>query len=805
MAEEVYRIEIRIDDATGAGISSAQQRVTEFDRAVERTEQRMRRMERQRWRLLVSAIDQATPVIERINARAWSLARRGIALPVRVLDFATRPLRSILSMLTTGAGLLGAGAGAFAGVVWPLQVAGRLEQAEIGFRTFLGSAERATTFMRELQRFAAETPFEQAELLELATQLLPALGGNTQMVMRVLRAFGDAAALTGAGVNGMKLALLGFRQIAASGTLRMQELRQVTENLLVPIDLIRQELGLTPKQLQEIGEKGIPAQRAMEAILRALERPVARGGFAGGMAAQMRTLFGQLSMLRDNIIINFVQPWGVGLRAAIIPALQRLNEWFDRNREQVAAWGRALEAAGRRSAGAVVRAIEWIRGQMEALARDPAWQRADLFGRARILWERVVEAFDRWWESGGRDAVLERARRIGTAFGTALGAFLSSALGLVDPREAEAASPFVQAGSEAGRAFFEAFWRAFDADALARKAVDAFQGLAMRGLTIAPGGESPGVAGIAGALFDLWLLSHALRGARALGRGIRGGRSAWEWIRGFVRGAGGTRAAGAAAEAAAEATAAQAAGRVIMTPKGPLLGPSGQPLVIASQGVQAAEQAVARSASRAGRIAGAIERAGRWVSRVRVPVPRWLGGGLRGVGRAAPGVALVVGAVDILRARNAVERGAAIGGALGGWGGAAAGAAIGTAILPGVGTVAGAILGGLAGSAAGSRVGGAIGQAAAEPPRAAPPPAARPATMGVASPAGVTAEVGPVTVNLTVQVTGVSGQEVLAVIRSRASEVARELADEIARELEAQMRATWANRPVVRMAFVPGR
>src|SRR5215207_8155078 len=53
--------------------------------------------------------------------------------------------------------LIGAGAAAAA---YGLKVASSNEQARISFTTMLGSAEKANRFLRDLQQFAAETPFE---------------------------------------------------------------------------------------------------------------------------------------------------------------------------------------------------------------------------------------------------------------------------------------------------------------------------------------------------------------------------------------------------------------------------------------------------------------------------------------------------------------------------------------------------------------------------------------------------------------------------------------------------------------------
>jgi hypothetical protein len=94
------------------------------------------------------------------------------------------------------------------------------------------------------------------------------------------------------------------------------------------------------------------------------------------------------------------------------------------------------------------------------------------------------------------------------------------------------------------------------------------------------------------------------------------------------------------------------------------------------------------------------------------------GAALRGIGRVARPVGIVMDAIDLRSAYQAdggrigqnTGRAASgiVGGAAGGWGGAAAGAAIGTMIFPGVGTVIGGLIGGIGGAFAGDAAGKGI-------------------------------------------------------------------------------------------------
>jgi tape measure domain-containing protein len=477
--KEVYRIEIPVEvqDKTAQGLAPAQQRVSGFERVVERTRQALDRLNRGRWKLLLEALDKASPVIGKVLAGASKLAGGVWRVTLRAVDLVTSPIRAIMRLITGPLGLVGAAGGLYGGVLVPLQMADDLTRATRGFETFLGSAQKAKDFLAQLQQFGADTPLESDDITKMATQLLPAFNGNAEMVMRTLKAFGDAASLTGAGVDGMKLSLLGFRQISAIGTLTMEELRQVTENLQVPMTAIIEELGIAQKDLRNIGEKGIPASKAMEAILRALERPVSKGGFLGGMATMMDTLGGQWAMLRDTFKINVAQRWGKGLESGLLPFLKRLTAGFSANTETTKQWGDTLETIGRDASTWLVQRADMVHDALARAINSDEFRQADGFwAKFKIVWNKViVEPFDAWYRSGGQKWIEDKAGMVGKAFGGALGGFFASVLGLASGDAKD--NSFISAGTTAGKAFLGSFLDAFDAGRITGKLMEAFVNL----------------------------------------------------------------------------------------------------------------------------------------------------------------------------------------------------------------------------------------------------------------------------------------------------------------------------------------
>jgi len=99
-----------------------------------------------------------------------------------------------------GIGAVFGGAAAGAGL-FGLKTASSLEQAQIGFTTMLGSAEKAQTFIAQMTDFAKKTPFEFTDVQTAASQLL-AFGFASKDVLPTLTAVGDAAAGLGTGAEG---------------------------------------------------------------------------------------------------------------------------------------------------------------------------------------------------------------------------------------------------------------------------------------------------------------------------------------------------------------------------------------------------------------------------------------------------------------------------------------------------------------------------------------------------------------------------------------------------------------------------
>lgn len=111
---------------------------------------------------------------------------------------------------------------------YAVKAGGDLQNVQVAMTNLLGSAEKAETFIKSLQNFAAHTPFEFDDVTK-ASQKFLAFGFTAEQIIPTLTAVGDAAAGVGAGQEGVNRLTLALGQIAAKGRLTSEEMMQITE------------------------------------------------------------------------------------------------------------------------------------------------------------------------------------------------------------------------------------------------------------------------------------------------------------------------------------------------------------------------------------------------------------------------------------------------------------------------------------------------------------------------------------------------------------------------------------------------
>ena len=171
----------------------------------------------------------------------------------------------------------------------------QLEQTRVAFTSMLGSAAEANAMIANLQKFAAETPFEMPGVRDAAQQLL-AFGYDANEIIPTLTALGNAASGLGRGQDGFNHLAFVFGQIRTTGQLMGQDVMQLAQ-LGVPVkDILAKNLGLTKEELARIGEQGIDADVAIQALIDGMNER-----FPEMMKKQSETFEGVLSNIKDNL------------------------------------------------------------------------------------------------------------------------------------------------------------------------------------------------------------------------------------------------------------------------------------------------------------------------------------------------------------------------------------------------------------------------------------------------------------------------------------------------------------------------
>lgn len=188
MAEEVYRIEIpvSVDDRSEPALSNVERKVSNFDRTVDRTQRQLERLNRTKWQLAVHVADRATAVLAAIGVRIRAFAGKTYRVTVRVLDYATRPLRMIGRMLSSTAGMLGVGltlGGAAYGLFNMIQTAAKFEQSMANVRAVTNAnAKEFASLNQRAKELGASMPFTASQVAD-AMGYLGMAGFTTQQIL----------------------------------------------------------------------------------------------------------------------------------------------------------------------------------------------------------------------------------------------------------------------------------------------------------------------------------------------------------------------------------------------------------------------------------------------------------------------------------------------------------------------------------------------------------------------------------------------------------------------------------------------
>jgi tape measure domain-containing protein len=212
-------------------------------------------------------------------------------------------LRGFVGGITNALGMIGL-AGMGIKTLWsgikllsePIRLASELERAQVAFTTMLGSSEKADAMLKELETFAAHTPFEFPDLVSASRRLL-ALGFEANKVIPVLTLVGDATGALGLGSEGINRITLALGQMKSKGAIQAEEMRQLAEAGIPAWEFLAKEIGVgIPEAMKKVEQRAVPAAQGVNAIMAGMQ-----ARFGGGMQKQSQTTLGLFSTLKDNL------------------------------------------------------------------------------------------------------------------------------------------------------------------------------------------------------------------------------------------------------------------------------------------------------------------------------------------------------------------------------------------------------------------------------------------------------------------------------------------------------------------------
>jgi len=272
----------------------------------------------------------ANSLVVNLTAKT-SAFERGIARARRrIVAFAAstrRTLAGVARAVMNPATVLG-GFAAGAGVGSVVRLASEVETLRVQFKVLTGSAEDAARVMRDVQRFAAETPFQQMDIADAARMLI-SFGTGASTVVDELRMLGDLAAGTGQPLG--QLAEI-YGKARVQGRLFGEDINQLTGRGIPVIQALAKQFGVAESEVKKLVERGQVGFPQLQAALQSMTGP--GGKFNGLMKELSTTTAGKFSTLIDNL-----KQVGIIIGEALLPAA---NVFID----AILSWGEQIKTFG---------------------------------------------------------------------------------------------------------------------------------------------------------------------------------------------------------------------------------------------------------------------------------------------------------------------------------------------------------------------------------------------------------------------------------------------------------------------------
>lgn len=316
-----------------------------------------------------------------------------------------------------------------------VKAAGQMEQTRIAFTTLLKDGEKAKSFLSELEKFAASTPFELPGVLDASKRLL-AFGFSAEQVIPILTAVGDSAAALGIGEEGIQRLTLAIGQMQAKGKVSAEEMLQLAEAGVPAWEMLANKIGTDIPTAMDKASKGqISAAEGIQAVISGMNSK-----FGGMMEQQAQTVNGIMSNIQDSVTQSMVVIGDEIIEAFDIkPKLKGAQDALGKFTEKVKSIGLAdavreipsgfagsMAVIAGAALGVAIPAIVALVGTMGTLAVGAGIISAPVIALGAVIGGVAYAMFENWdWLSGQWD-MLCNAMSLATG---RMGAYIQKVLG----------------------------------------------------------------------------------------------------------------------------------------------------------------------------------------------------------------------------------------------------------------------------------------------------------------------------------------------------------------------------------------
>lgn len=177
-------------------------------------------------------------------------------------------------------GALGISLGVIGSIGAVFNMGVQMEQTNIKFEVLLGSVEKATGMLKELNGYADATPYSNEGIIKGAETML-AFGIAHEKVMPNMKMLGDIAMGNEEKLSSLSLS---FSQVQATGRLMGQDLLQMVGQGFNPLQIISENTGISMGKLKQKMEAGAISS---EMVSEAFRLATSEGGRYHDMAKRM--------------------------------------------------------------------------------------------------------------------------------------------------------------------------------------------------------------------------------------------------------------------------------------------------------------------------------------------------------------------------------------------------------------------------------------------------------------------------------------------------------------------------------------